>query len=101
MRFWTKWLKKEVMGAAAVGIHCAAIVVSGSSDKLPHELDQIISGSEVLHTYLEKVMPNFKVALGQIAMDVHTAMGHSIPQRASGQTDQPPEPVRKQEYQAK
>src|SRR5260221_8313472 len=98
MKIWTKQLIEEVNAATAVGLHCAVILVSGSSKPIPHELDQIYCGTPVLKTYLGHIMPNFKVALDQIAMNVHSLMGHDHPCVPDGKKHQPPEPTRKQDY---
>src|SRR6266436_10035188 len=98
MKIWTKQLIEEVNAATAVGLHCAVILVSGSSEPAPHELDQIYCGTPVLKTYLGHIMPNFKVALDQITMNVHSLMGHDCPCVPDGKKHQPPEPTRKQDY---
>src|SRR5258708_32419078 len=102
MKIWTKRLIEEVNAATAVGLHCAVILVSGSSEPTPHELDQIYCGTLVLKTYLGHVMPNFKVARDQIAMNVHSLslMGHDHLCVPDGKKHQPLEPMRKQDYQS-
>src|SRR5260370_40237074 len=68
-----------------------------SSKPTPHEyeLDQIYCGTPVLKTYLGCVMPDFKVALNQIAMSIHSLMDHDHPCVPDGKRHQPPEPTMK------
>src|SRR5260370_42648714 len=97
MTIWSKQLTEEVNAATVVGLHCAMILVSGSSKPAPHELDQIYCGTPVLKTYLGHVMPNFKVALNQIAMSIHSLM-HDCPCVPDGKRHQPPDPTTKHAY---
>ena len=63
MKVFKTRLQDKVMAAAAVGIHCCSIIISGSSMEDPHALNSMICRTTPMVDYMHKLMPNGDVSL--------------------------------------